>query len=210
MTGSAKFALGSCAALLAFGAALTGSALAWAFCLGLGFGVAVCMFWPGLESIVRASMSSAWTYARRYVPKTQVMPHDHNSPIEPTSRPRWATNIVAFLWRWKGPLAVLVLLMFVMGAMRACVPFGDLGKSRGEIRLERDIAVRTDAVRAEVHAGALEISNDWNRRAANIDAALTRGRETLEDIPRETSELDFLLAWAGADRELLDTGSTTA
>lgn len=80
-------------------------------------------------------------------------------------------RICAFCWRYK--LALLALAIFIMGAsvLRGCsIPFADIGKSRGQIALEREIA-----------EGEVETQKTINKR----DGALDDLADELEAIRRE-------------------------
>lgn len=80
-------------------------------------------------------------------------------------------RICAFCWRYK--LLLLGIAIFIMGAsvLRGCsIPFADIGKSRGQIALEREIA-----------EGEVETQKTINKR----DGALDDLADELEAIRRE-------------------------
>lgn len=167
------------------------------FLLGLVGGVALCAAFPPLPEWAR---SLALGLAKG---------HSGGNPVEkPVAVGRALANIARFIWRWKWAILVVLLFFLGFGWMRGCAPsLGDFGKSKGEIALERDIAINRADVEGVVHEATAEIMAEFNRRMGGLEAAAMASRQILESVPDDASDLEYLRSWASADRLLYDAGA---
>ena len=104
---------------------------------------------------------------------------------------RAARNILAFFggllaWMAKNPMlaiGLVVLAAFLLLGPPSCSPFG-LGKSRGELRLEREIAEMSATVRAhEAHLGELsrDLAVNTERDRTRRTQVITQAQQEIED-----------------------------
>lgn len=254
MSWGLKIGLAFAGSFLAILAAALMLRLLWGFSLGFAAGVAMCAFFPILDTWVRSCWQNAKTLTRRFVPHGTKLGvtglndrNRRNSPIDaaapsvakaafvsrkaaydaftvaenpspPLFWDRFSTrvtafaraggNIIAFLWRWRGPIAALLVLVVIAGVMRSCASPFDLGKSRGEIRLERDLALeqsRITAIVAERDAAIAAAAQAVAVRRAEIVYIARQGREEIASAqPLIESPIDAKLvtAWRGAVERL--------
>ena len=214
------------AALLAVGAAIWLTETIWSASIGFAAGLAVSAFYPDALAFVVAHVKNAFTWIRaRGRDVVGVRPVRANKAISnPTSNPTFARangstvtqiasnwlsaigNVAGFLLRYWKPLALICLALAIMGVLRGChFPFvGDLGKSRGEIILERDLATRRAEIATKFGDARVEITRQFDRTASSIERDLAIGTEEIEDL-RDAETTVFLLAWAAADRRLCNS-----
>ena len=114
-----------------------------------------------------------------------------------------AGNIAGFVARYWKPIALVALALLIMGVLRGChFPFvGDIGKSRGEIILERDLAIRGAEIASKFGDARVEITRSFDNTASSIARDLAAGTDELENL-RDAETLLFLTGWASADRRL--------
>ncbi len=114
-----------------------------------------------------------------------------------------------FAWcirNWLPILCVICVVVIVGGMMRLADYFG-WGKSRGELRRDAHRNEQTVEARGETALAGAEEGERFREDRRAIQDELERGNAALESVPRETSDLDFLIAWRNADSSLLDAGS---
>lgn len=183
------------------------------FWFGLLCGVALCAAFPplpvGVRSLVLGLRSRAVT--SNLAPQSRQR-QDNLAPTTAQSEAmgsrklgRAVANIARFLWRWKWALLVVAFFFFGVGLLRGCVPsIGDLGKSRGEIALERELAQAETELQEAVNARDAIIAQAAQEAAihrAQISVLLDQGRQDIEAAtPDDETQIDpsLELAWRGA------------
>jgi hypothetical protein len=142
-------------------------------------------------------------------PDTKLGQFTQTPPKPPITASKAVANVLGFFgglltWCARNPIVavglVLILAYFVIR------PF-DLGKSRGEVRRDAQRNEQTLDARNETTLAGAEEGERFRNDARDIQDELERGNAALESVPRETSDLDFLIAWRDADSRLLDAGS---
>ena len=101
-----------------------------------------------------------------------------------------ASAVLAFLWKAKWAILLLLLFVFGVGALRGCVPF-DFAKSRDTLRAERNAErLNTEVAKHEADLGALsaELAERSQTRARRADAIVAQADQDLEDA---VSQDDF-------------------
>lgn len=220
-----RLGIASALGLAAVGLGLLLGPLAYVFLFGACAGVTLAVLVPEIEAFARGVWARIVAGAISRAEVTAARPNNRNPPIH-TNNPLYnplyvakpafvsrkalhswfsvAKNLAGFLWRWKWAILVLALFLSLGSMLKSCVPFGDIGKSKGEIARERDRAEATLERQVELDRAVVRITGEWHTLSGQIRDRLATAREQIEDVPRETADLDFLLAWAGADRGLLD------
>lgn len=200
-------------ALVAFG----GFAPLWAltFAGGIVAGLALAVLVPDIEPFFRG----AWGRLAGGFYQLQKKPPAFFRSVASVGKTVWPKppnfaslirnlgSVFSFCWRWKWAILAVTLFLLLSNTLSSCAHFG---KSRGELARERDQARADLGAEREMARAIVPIVGEWRETRARIEAAHEHARETLENAPRENGETDFLLAWARADRGLLDAASRPA
>lgn len=142
---------------------------------------------------------------------SKVRPLAANNPIQRASLAELAErawSVWDFLWRWKGAIFVVFLIVVVGGALRGCnVPF--LGQSADDLRAEIAQA-ETEHVESErdvaIYAG--ERGDQTQRAERVIETVVAQGKQDIENAVAEEDFDRLYAAYAIAyGRVLHDAGS---
>lgn len=115
-------------------------------------------------------------------------------------------NLLRAAWTFKYVILVVVLFLSGVAWLRGCagpVSLGDLGKSRGQIIAERDAARSGQQVTIRIDQAAQAASDAFISTRDRLRDAHAAGRQIVE-AHSHAGDADFLLAYAAADRGLLD------
>ena len=218
-------------ALAVFGA----YAPAWALTFGLGIvaGLGLAVLVPDLDPVLRGAWGRLAGALRAITPLRNITqgrkstgeasrrpPPSYNqaAPVAGSREKVWPKppnfarlvrgffSAMELLWRWKWAVLACVVFFWASAALTSCTPWG---KSKGEIARERDQARADLEAEREMTRVIVPIIGQWRETRARIETAHETALDAIE-VPRGTSETDFLLAWARADRGLLDAASLPA
>lgn len=115
-------------------------------------------------------------------------------------------RILRAAWAFKYVILVVVLFLSGVAWLRGCagpVSLGDLGKSRGQIIAERDAARSGQQVTIRIDQAARAASDAFVSTRDRLRDARDAGRHITE-ATSHAGDAAFLLAYAAADRGLLD------
>lgn len=136
---------------------------------------------------------SGWVKTKRASVRARV-------PARPA--PFDVASVFAFFWRWKAAFLILAIFITGVSLMRGCAPI--IGKSKGELRLEREIAEGETEIRDKV----IERNDDLSRIAADMRVLRNelrhlsqRGRDEIAAVtPSHETPVDpqLIAAWRGA------------
>lgn len=130
----------------------------------------------------------------RAVAVTKISPEA--PAVTETARPRidfgravanvtgFVTGLVGFLVRYWKPIALVLLALFILGLMRGCsLPF-DWGKSKGELRLERELAEANTRL-AQHETRLSELSRDLavnsERDRSRVSTIISQANEDIDN-----------------------------
>ena len=188
------------------------------YLLAFLFGWVACslhsQYWAKLKPIVGRAL--AGVFGRQPAPAAKLAGHVAAAPVveNPNQTRRTIGTVLKnfgqfFAWcfrNWLPILCVICVLVIVWGLMWLSDYFG-LGKSKAEVRRDAQRNEQTLEARNETTIAGFEEGESFREDRRAIEDELERGNDALEAVSRETSDLDFLIAWRDADSRLLDAGS---
>lgn len=162
-------------------------------------GVIACCFIPDkYQGWVRGAWAALWGRGRTRAPAPSSPTAELLAAANEATRPaprgptllEMGANLLRFFggclaWCARNPIAAIAVVLLVLFVIfgRSCSPF-DWGKSKGELRLEREIA-RMDATIAQHEARLADVSRDL---AVNTERDRARRSDTITNTEREIDD----------------------
>ena len=187
------------------------------FALTFIAGMVACCFVPDrFQARVRGVAGLVWGRVSKRAPVPSSATVETLAATSAATRPApqltlegvatGAGNLLGFFWRWKWVLLVLAAYLLASN-LTGCSPFG-LGKSRGELRLERELAEAEAETQAAVNARDAVIAQaarDAAIRRAQIRLESQRGQDEIAAATPENEtpiSPELSAAWRGAIERL--------